>query len=90
MCCEDKLSPENPLHSKEKEDVKMALLATPIQAAICIDEKNAGSLQVKNTAILDALREIRRMESSTGSPVRLERLDARINSLENTVEQEQA
>lgn len=61
----------------------MALLATPSKSAFCISEKNAGILNEKSSAVLDALEKIRRVETAGGNTVRLQQLDRKICSLKS-------
>lgn len=62
----------------------MALLAAPIEAAICIDGRDVAGLEEKSTVILDALRRIRKIESPKGDSGRLHSLDSRIQVLQDT------
>mgnify|MGYP001623088961 FL=1 len=60
----------------------MALLATPSKSAFCISEKNAGILNEKGNAVLDALKKIRKVETAGGNAVRLQQLDRKICALQ--------
>ena len=73
---------------QKKGDVSMALLAAPIETAICVNDEGAAKLQKKNTVILDALRKIRKLESPKGDAERLRRLDSRIEILRDSAERD--
>jgi len=73
--------------SVQKEGgLKMALLAVPCKAAFCLDSKGSAILQKKSTAVLDALRKIRASESKNSDQKRLQKLDVRIEMLQDEAE----
>lgn len=61
----------------------MALLAAPSKSAFCITEKDAGILNKKNSAVLNAFQRIRKVEAVSGNAARLHQLDGRIQMLES-------
>ena len=61
----------------------MALLAAPSKSAFCITEKDAGILNKKSSAVLNALQRIRKAEARSGDTVRLHQLDGKIRALES-------
>ena len=63
----------------------MALLATPRNVAFCIDKKDSGVLSQKSPAVLDALHKIRAAEAKRSSASRLQSLDSKISSLQDTI-----
>lgn len=66
----------------EKGGSKMALLAAPSKVAFCIDKRDSSVLSKKSTAVLDALRKIRAVESGRNDVERLQDLDRKIKRLE--------
>lgn len=59
----------------------MALLAAPSKSAFCIAEEDAGILNKKSSAVLNALQRIRKAEARSGDTVRLHQLDGKIQTL---------
>ena len=68
--------------TKEKGGSKMALFAVPHNQAFCIEKADEGILKTASSATLDALRKIRKVESSSQNVERLRQLDQRINALQ--------
>lgn len=60
---------------------KFNLMAVPCDRAFVISEQDAGILSQKNDGALRALRAVRRAESESASPERLQELDAKIARL---------
>ena len=61
----------------------MALLAAPSKSAFCIAEEDAGILNKKSSAVLNALQRIRKVETVNGDTARLHQLDGKIQVLES-------
>ncbi len=59
----------------------MALLAAPRKGAFCIDSRDAGMLNTRSEAVLEALQKIRKAEASGKDTTRLRQLDERISTL---------
>lgn len=62
----------------KKGGSKMALFATPHKQAFCIEAEDENILHIASNAALDALRKIRKAESSSKDVVRLHQLDQQI------------
>lgn len=60
----------------------MALLATPQNQAFCIKKADEGILKAASNTTLDALRRIRKVESSSQNTERLHQLDQQIIALQ--------
>lgn len=61
----------------------MALLAAPSKNAFCIADADAGILNKKSSAVLNAFQRIRKVEAESGNAVRLHQLDGRIQILKS-------
>lgn len=60
---------------------KFNLMAVPCDRAFVTSEQDAALLSQKNDGALRALRAVRRAESESASPERLQELDAKIARL---------
>ena len=60
----------------------MALFATPHKQAFCIEKEDESILRTASNAALDALRKIRKAESSSKNVVRLHQLDQQIRVMQ--------
>lgn len=66
----------------------MAVLAAPQRSAFCVDAIDENILKTPSTAVLDALRKIRKIETSKDNKGRLQQLDARIETLQGNSQTE--
>ena len=66
----------------KKGGSKMALFATPHKQAFCIEAEDENILRTASNAALDALRKIRKAESSSKNVVRLHQLDQQIRVMQ--------
>lgn len=62
----------------------MALFAIPHNQAFCIETEDENILRTTSNAALDALRKIRKAESSSKDVVRLHQLDQQIRVMQET------